>query len=830
MRRLLALVFFLPLALGAVRAQSVRWAASDSGDPSELQLIFQDCSPDNDPQLPRVEGVTFALAGSSSQTTINNFDLSRSTILTYRVRSTRSTPVQIPAFGVQTNKGEIRVAAFTGGAPRSASDLDLSARLTAGATTVWAGEVFPLAYQLDASRRNPSQIVSNLDWNAAPLVAEDWSKPEPVDSVVSGEPRSGMIYHSRAYAKTPGSFALNPASLLVNVQTGSVGFGLFQAPRVEQLTVTSDRPQLSVRPLPPAPADFSGAVGRFKLVSKIVPEKAVVGDPITWTLELGGTGNWPEIAGLPQREVSRDFRVVQPKAKRTPAEGKLFDVTLSEDVVLVPTQPGRYTLGPVAFTYFDPSTGGYQTLTTPRTTVTVTAPAAAPSVAPGRDETPATSIPAASAAAEANPVDLKPKIPTTPGGIPRDPLPGTAAAMVPFPAPTLAVLVLAPFALLLAFWGWLAVRRAQATDPLRPHREARARLAATLAAMKSAPASDLGARLIAWQHDAAILWRIAQAAPAAGAFGDAAWAQLWTEADRTLYGPATALPAGWIERAEAALAAKKVPSFPPLRLFLPRNLFPFVFAAAIALVCALPAPLFAGDASSAEAATAYRRGDFAAAEKTWAAAVAAHPTDAVARHNLSLALAQQDRWAEAAAHASAAFVQNPSDPAIRWQFALACEKAGYAPAPLAAFVPPGPKQSVGRLAPPGAWQLALVIAAALAAAALGALLACGYRRAFGPAGWIAASGLGAAVLLAAVATVGFDAYGVTANRHAVLVWRAGTLRSIPTEADITQKTSPLAAGSLALSGKTLLGWVQLTFENGQTGWVRREELIPLWRP
>ena len=62
--------------------------------------------------------------------------------------------------------------------------------------------------------------------------------------------------------------------------------------------------------------------------------RAAVGEPVTWTLELTGTGNWPDLGGLPARTVSQDFQVVQPKAKRVNAEGKLFDATLTEDVVL----------------------------------------------------------------------------------------------------------------------------------------------------------------------------------------------------------------------------------------------------------------------------------------------------------------------------------------------------------------------------------------------------------------------------------------------------------------------------------------------------------------
>jgi hypothetical protein len=60
------------------------------------------------------------------------------------------------------------------------------------------------------------------------------------------------------------------------------------------------------------------------------------------------------------------------------------------------------------------------------------------------------------------------------------------------------------------------------------------------------------------------------------------------------------------------------------------------------------------------------------------------------------------------------------------------------------------------------------------------------------------------------------------------VWNATTLRSIPTEADTTQKTSPLSAGSIAVVEKTFLGWTKLSFPGGQTGWVRTEDLIRLY--
>ena len=836
MRPRIVLILFLVLVLpAAALAQAVRWEPSDA-DPAELILIFENCSPNGAPRLPAIDGVQADLTGQGSRTEFINFRRTDYVQLTYRLRTRSNSPVTIPAFDVKTDKGDIRVPAFkTAGAARNRSlDNAASSQLVPSDTTLWVGEVFPLSYILDVNRRNFSQLETNPDWSASPLVAEDWSKPEPGERVINGEAKLNIVYRTRAYAKSPGSLTLNPVTQIVRLQTGSIGFGLFQQPRLERLSVESARPTLTVRPLPtPAPAGFGGAVGQFKLVSKVVPEKAAVGEPVTWTLELSGTGNWPDVTGLPQRDVSNDFQVVQPKAKRTPSDGKLFDVTLAEDVVLVPSKSGTYNLGPVNFAYFDPKSGTYKTITAPRTIVTITAPAApqfnvTPALGPQTPEQmaqPLTSSTVASSTPSAGP-KAQITTPAAPAGIPRDPLPGTATANTPLTRRTLFTFLSAPFVLLVAFWIWLAIRRAQQTDPVRPRREARARLAATLTKLRSTSGSQPSALsaqlLLTWQQDTAILWQLTHAAPAATALTNSAWSTLWQESDRSLYGHDSALPSDWIARAEAALATQRVPSFNPLRLFLPRNLLPF--AALLLLALAPPSPL-----TAAESTADYTSGKFPAAEKSWREALAKNPTDWIAHHNLSLALAQQDKTGEAAAHAAAAFVQNPAHPAVRWHLAHISEKTGFAPPPLAPFLRPNAQQTLAELASPAAWQRVLIAAAWLTALSLVGLLVRTYGNRSRLLAIASFTLLPLSFLLAIAATLGWQTYAISADATAVVAWRAGTLRSIPTEADTTQKTTALAAGSVALVSKTFLGWTQLTFENGQTGWVRKDELVPLWK-
>jgi hypothetical protein len=383
----------------------------------------------------------------------------------------------------------------------------------------------------------------------------------------------------------------------------------------------------------------------------------------------------------------------------------------------------------------------------------------------------------------------------------------------------------APFVGLLLFWAALAIRQAQKTDPARARREARARLVRTLSHLGTASEADRSYLLLSWQRDTAILWQISHAAPPATALPDAAWQTLWLQAERSLYGPKIALPSDWVARAQEALAAKQVPGFSPLRAFLPRNLMPFAAALAIGLGLI---PLWLRAAED-DPLAAYRRGDFAAAEKLWRGAVEQRPTDWIARHNLSLALAQQDRLGDSAAHAVAAFVQQPSDRSTQWHFGLAAQKSGFAPEKVAAFLKPGTWQSVASATSPSHWQAWVIVSAFVIAIALGVMLANGYGRRARRIYWLGSTVVMFSCVLGGTATAGVLAYGTAADARAVIVIQAGVLRSIPTEADTTQKTTPVLAGTIGVTNATFLGWNHLTFANGQTGWVRKNEIVALWK-
>jgi len=837
----------------------VFWADAGTGAPADIQLVFENCKPSTAPTLPDLADASFQFRGQSSQTQSINFSRTSLVVLSYRLQIRTPGQVTIPPFAVQTSEGELTVPTYTTGTVQPGPEADIKARLATRKTTVWAGEVFPLVYSIDVARRNFSNFADAIQWDAAPLVAEDWAEPVATEAMQGGELRLNIGFATRAYAKAPGPLRLNPLRQLVTLNLGLVngGFGFFQQQRVEQVGLTTNQPEIQVQPLPlPAPANTIGAVGTFTLESKVIPQTATVGEPITWTLTLSGTGNWPDVAGLPPRTVSADFQALQPPAKRKLNDKKLFDGTLTEDVVLIPTRPGTYTLGAFEIHTFDPETGRYQAHRIAETTITVTAAtavstnASASSSKAGDNDGPLPSEPLS--------LDVRPsgarqiKESKTPEGLVREPL--TASQTVRLPAASLgqiAAQAAIPFAGVAAAWLALALRRARQRDPLRPRRAALSQVPAALAALRENP--NDAQRLLTWQRLAARAHGLAHAAPAVSEFPKGEWRMLWAETERALYREKTPLPSDWLARAEAAHAAlaKETPGTAWTSAFRKPNLLPWM--AAVALLLALsPHNARASDPSDGRAGNdrapskrvlAPEDSDFSEAETLWRAAVAAQPSDWAARQNLAFTLSQQDRWAEAAAHATAAFVQNPRNDIGRWNLTIAQSKAGYSSTELRTALGDGPRARFAQLASPSGWECVLIGGASLTALALLLPLLRSYgllrrspgdktglqreaRQIKGSATPLALGICG--LLLAALALFGRSHYGLAAHPQAALVWRAGTLYSIPTEADITQQTVPLSAGTIGVAEKTFLGWARLRFSNGQTGWARETELVRLW--
>ncbi|MDX2169383.1 MAG: BatD family protein, partial [Deltaproteobacteria bacterium] len=379
---------------GAATAQQVYWSAPesiDAGQRSAIDLVFVDGEPTGPVSLPEIEGLR--LLGAPSQSTslaILNGQRSASTTFSYPVRAERSGTVHLPGLRVPTSAGtatvdaidiEVQQAALRDADGSSTPIEDaVQARLTPSTMTPWAGQVFDLDFTLALTGNRRGEVVGTPTWSANAPSAEPWSDGQAVRTG-SG---SGVRFRTRVAAPThAGRTTIAPATQDMRVESGrpQEPFGgrdpfaalrgrfggadlfdsFFSRPQMAEVSAQSNAVQLDVRPLPAgAPADFSGAVGEFTLETTLSPEAPKTGEPVTWTLTLKGTGNWPSVV-LPARAVPAELRTLQPKQRREFADGARFAGTLSEDLVLVPNQPGELNLAPVRFTYFSPISGRYET-------------------------------------------------------------------------------------------------------------------------------------------------------------------------------------------------------------------------------------------------------------------------------------------------------------------------------------------------------------------------------------------------------------------------------------------------------------------------------------
>ena len=682
--------------------------------------------------------------------------------------------------------------------------------------TFWVGELFTLTEDITVARRSFQSLGGPFDWSSPQFNAEDWSSA----STQEARNKVQLTRTTRTYGRTAGPAVLPPGRQPLTLVTDIAANG---QPLTDGFLVSSAPLPLNFKPLPaPAPVEFAKAVGNFTLKAKAAATQVAVGESVTWTVELAGTGNWPEISRLPAQTISRDFQIVTPVTKRVMNRGQLFEGSLTQEMLLIPSRPGAYQLGPVRFVYFDPKVGAYQMLTSESVALTVTGEAAAP----GTIVPPPATVNASAGGADRVPV------PVAPPPLPLDPIAGARLGLPPLAASSLMLVVVVPLVVVVAWWLRLAASRRYATDPQRRRREARARIEAELAHLDRAASLSrvqIVRHLRAWQHAAAEFAEITEASPTpaqiAGALEQvrtgSSWAQLWRDANHVIYGETQTLPADWLLRAQGALSDAPLADVPLLALFLRRNLFPW---AALLVFACLPL------AVRAEAgAEAYRAGDFKKAEAAWRSALAASPRDAAPRANLAAALAQQNRWSESAAHALAAFCLAPQDAAIRWQFNLSLERAGIDQPAFVDLATGAGWGGVARRLSPGAWGVAWAWAALVWAAALGPWLWAHYRAR--PV-WLRRGAelmMVLAVVLGGSALMSMRTYGLLVQRDIAVVAQNTVLRSVPTEATNAQKTSPLPAGSLAVVDQAFLGWSRLVFPNGQTGWVRTDAVVTLYR-
>ena len=131
-----------------------------------------------------------------------------------------------------------------------------------------------------------------------------------------------------------------------------------------QKELSSQSLSIDVKALPEngKPASFAGAVGNYKFSSSIDKSELSTNEAVTVTLTVSGSGNI-ELLQMPEPVFPPDFEVYDPKiTTSTDANSQGMTGTKKAEYLAIPRRAGSFSIPPIEFSYYNPSTESYQTL------------------------------------------------------------------------------------------------------------------------------------------------------------------------------------------------------------------------------------------------------------------------------------------------------------------------------------------------------------------------------------------------------------------------------------------------------------------------------------
>ncbi|MFY9150654.1 MAG: BatD family protein [Prolixibacteraceae bacterium] len=259
-------------------------------------------------------------------------------------------------------------------ATNSISKDNLFVRVAVDKTNVSKGEQIISTVKLYIS---PNVPLNGFDEVKLPTYEGFWTKEIEVPTQVNftREVYNGKIYQVGILKKTilfpqqTGTIKINPFEITCLIRQRvrqQQGFfdDFFDNYRVVKAKVVSDPVAISVKDLPNQPAGFSGAVGNFSFSGSMDKSSVKSNEAVTLKLTVTGSGNL-SLINPPKLELPQDFETYEPKTiDKTIANDNGVSGSVTFEYLFIPRFAGDFTIPPIEFVYFNPSSKQFQTLAT----------------------------------------------------------------------------------------------------------------------------------------------------------------------------------------------------------------------------------------------------------------------------------------------------------------------------------------------------------------------------------------------------------------------------------------------------------------------------------
>lgn len=370
------------------------------GQQIQLSLIFYGAEDVQPPQISGLKGFNVRYMGPSTRVSIVNGQVSSSITHMYSLVATSVGRFQIGPFSLSYKGGSLTSNALMvevvnqpanmpgqsplvpqqmpghgGDAASQIPDLDerVFVKMELAKTEANIYEEIPVKIKLYVNGMSMRDI-QYPEFEHEGFLVNPFGEPKQGPEVYRGTMYNVVEFDTTLFATKSGEFKIGPALIDGNIvvprnnrpmrsvfeDNFSDDFfdSFFNRIEVYPVSLRSDSYTVKVLDLPEEgkPADFKGAVGDFNMEVAVDKSKVKAGDPITVTTTINGVGNFNTV-NTPEMAADEDIKTYDPKVSKQEDGVKIFEQ------VVIPKKQGIKDLPAVSFSFFNPKTREYKTIT-----------------------------------------------------------------------------------------------------------------------------------------------------------------------------------------------------------------------------------------------------------------------------------------------------------------------------------------------------------------------------------------------------------------------------------------------------------------------------------
>lgn len=354
------------------------------GESITLSLELQGVG--DDPKLSGTDGFDVVESGTSSQIQIINGSFTSSKVYHYKLTAQRTGeftvgPATVMDGGnrVQSNTITVSVGERSNVQAGITSERNTAISLEISNPEPYVGE--QIVCTLRFTSRIPIQNAELTPPQFRGFTKEQLGEVAKTRRVINGEAWDVSEVRWALFPSKSGRITIDPIRIAadVAVQTKRRVDPFFSNPLFgglqdfERQVFATESATVDVKDLPKdgMPKNFSGLVGSFNMTSKATDLSAKIGDSITITTTVKGTGQArdipePTLAETPAYRVYLD----QPSFNKEGTSAGIVSAKTST-MAIVPLQEGKIDIAPMELNYFDPIAKSYQTIKSDPITIEV---------------------------------------------------------------------------------------------------------------------------------------------------------------------------------------------------------------------------------------------------------------------------------------------------------------------------------------------------------------------------------------------------------------------------------------------------------------------------